>query len=133
MHDSGRHVITEEDRVDCQNIEMFLVTTKEAYDKLISLSAPDWFVADKMLLRNTFHRTLTLLAFDVDTVTDLMRIFKVLEMENRLVSQVSQRRIITEGDVTVDKDLSRALSHTCCPNRAPVFIGEGVVLGHGTR
>src|SRR5947207_1922922 len=52
MHESGRHVITEADKANCRKIEMFPVTTgstKEGYDKLVSLSAPDWFVADKML------------------------------------------------------------------------------------
>jgi len=109
MHESGRYVITEAHKANCQKFEMFPVTTsstKEGYDKLVSLSTPDWFVADKMLLRNAFHGALTLLAFDVANVTDLMPIFKVLQMESRLLSQVAKRTIITEGDVTVDKDLT---------------------------
>lgn len=109
LHTDGRHVISHADIRTCQSIAMFPIISQaektdnqNSFGRLASLEDDDWFVADKAQLKTAFAGRLPLLALDVAKISELMPLFKLLGMGNRLLGEASKRTVTIDGNAVVE-------------------------------
>jgi len=110
----GRHVISHADIRNCQGIAMFPISTQadktenqNSFGRLASLDGDaDWFIAEKAQLKTAFAGKLPLLALDVAKVSELMPLFKLLGMSNRMLGEAAKRTVTIEGTLVDNLELA---------------------------
>lgn len=79
------------------------------HDRLVSMHDRSWFIADRPLLRKSFHGKVPLLALSVEDVAVLKDMLHVLRLEDRLMSKSATHRAHPVGRVTTQWALSASL------------------------
>ena len=82
---------------------IFPITTgsgNHGFDNLLSLQDTSWFIADRPLIRESFHGKVPLLALPIEDLATLKDLFSVLRLDNRLLSKVVTSQTHPKGRVT---------------------------------
>lgn len=90
-------ISTQADKTENQN----------SFGRLASLDGDaDWFIAEKAQLKTAFAGKLPLLALDVAKVSELMPLFKLLGMSNRMLGEAAKRAVTIEGTLVDNLELA---------------------------
>jgi hypothetical protein len=71
-----------------------------AFDYLASIKDATWYIADRPLIRESFHYRLPLLALSVGDVASLGDLLRVLRLEDRLLSKLATCQSCPAGRVS---------------------------------
>jgi hypothetical protein len=83
-----------------QNKSIFPITNglgKRGYDSLLDVHNTTWFIADRPLLRESFHGKVPLLALPIEDIPALEDMFRVLRLDGRLLSKRTTTRTQVKG------------------------------------
>ena len=80
-----------------------------AYDRLASMYDDSWFIADRPLLRKSFHGKVPLLALSVEDLATSKDMLHVLRLDDRLMSKSATIQAHPVGRVTTHWALSASL------------------------
>ena len=86
-----------------QNKSIFPITNgleKRKYDNLLDVHNTSWFIADRPLIRKSFHGKLPLLALPIEDLSALEDLFRVLRLNGRMLSKLTMSRMHPKGQVT---------------------------------
>jgi hypothetical protein len=86
-----------------QNKSIFPITNglgKGRYDNLLDVHNTSWFIADRPLIRESFHGKIPLLALPIEDLTALEDLFRVLRLDGRILSKLATSRTHPKGRVT---------------------------------
>ena len=86
-----------------QNKSLFPITNglgKRRYDDLLDVRNTSWFIADRPLIRESFHGKLPLLALSIEDLPALEDLFRVLRLDVRMLSKLATSRPHPKGRVT---------------------------------
>lgn len=86
-----------------QNTSVFPITNglgKRRYDNLLDVHNTSWFIADRPLIRESFHGKLPLLALPIENLSALDDLFRVLRLDGRMLSKLATSRSHPKGRVT---------------------------------
>ena len=86
-----------------QNGSIFPITNgdgKHSYDDLLGVHNTSWFIADRPLIRESFHGKIPLLALPIEDLPMLEDLFRVLRLDNRMLSKLTTSRTHPKGRVT---------------------------------
>jgi hypothetical protein len=75
---------------------------KRKYNKLLDLHNTSWYIADRPLIRESFLGKLPLLALPIEDLSALEDLFRVLRLDNRILSKLSTSRTQKRGRTTTD-------------------------------
>jgi len=87
-----------------RNESVFPVTNglgKRGYDNLLDVHNTTWFIADRPLIRESFHGKLPLLALLIEDLSGLEDLFRVLRLDCRMLSKLTTSRTEPKGRVTM--------------------------------
>ena len=73
---------------------------KRGYDNLVDLHDISWFIADRPLLRESFHGKVPLLAVPIEDLLPLKDLFRVLRLDGRMLSKLATSQTHPQGLVT---------------------------------
>ena len=65
---------------------------KRGYDKLVDVHNTSWYIADRPLIRENFLGRLPLLALPIEDLSALEDLFRVLRLEDRILSKLATSR-----------------------------------------
>jgi hypothetical protein len=88
-----------------QHKSIFPITNgleKRKYDKLLDVHNTSWFIADRPLIRESFHSKLPLLALPIEDLSALEDLFRVLRLNGRMLSKLTTSRTHPKGRVTTN-------------------------------
>lgn len=83
-----------------QNKSVFPITHdlgKSRYDKLLDMHDMSWFIADRPLIRESFHGKLPLLALPIEDLPALEDLFRVLRLDGRMLSKLATSQTDAKG------------------------------------
>ncbi|KAF1996938.1 hypothetical protein P154DRAFT_607356 [Amniculicola lignicola CBS 123094] len=83
-----------------QSKHIFPVTNgpgKSTHDNLLELHNTSWFIADKPLIRESFHGKVPLLALPIEDLPALQDLFRVLRLDRRMLSKLATNRTQAKG------------------------------------
>ncbi|KAF2812279.1 uncharacterized protein BDZ99DRAFT_518138 [Mytilinidion resinicola] len=83
-----------------QSKQIFPITNgpgKSKYDNLLDLYNTSWFIADKPLIRESFHGKIPLLALPIEDLPALQDLFRVLRLDGRMLSKLATNRTQAKG------------------------------------
>lgn len=86
-----------------QNKSIFPITNvlgKRRYDTLLDVHNKSWFIADRPLIRESFHGKLPLLALPIEDLSALGNLFRVLRLDGRMLSILATSQTHPKGKVT---------------------------------
>jgi hypothetical protein len=75
---------------------------KRGYDKLLDVHNTSWYIADRPLIRESFLGRLPLLALPIEDLFALEDLFRVLRLDNRILSKLATSRTQKRGRTTTD-------------------------------
>ena len=73
---------------------------KRGYDDLLDVHNTSWFIADRPLIRESFHGKLPLLAVPIEDLPALKDLFRVLRLDGRILSKLATSCTHPQGRVT---------------------------------
>ena len=74
---------------------------KRRYDNLLDVHNTSWFIADRPLIRESFHGKLPLLALPIEDLPGLEDLIRVLRLDGRMLSKIVTNRMHSKGRVTM--------------------------------
>lgn len=95
------------------NLKIFPIQTAISYSSFDFLSTAsdidEWYIADRLHLRQCFEGKLHLLAFDEQTIQKIEPVIRRLGLEERLLSKVATAEVMTEGEVEIHDKFTASL------------------------
>ena len=73
---------------------------KRRYDDLLNVHDTSWFIADRPLIRESFHGKIPLLAVPIEDLPALENLFRALRLDGRMLSKLATSRTHPQGQVT---------------------------------
>lgn len=73
---------------------------KRRYDKLLDMHNTSWFIADRPHLRESFRGKVPLLALPIEDLNALEDLFRVLRLDNRMLSRLATNQTHPKGRTT---------------------------------
>jgi hypothetical protein len=95
-----------------QSQSVFPITNgpdKLKFDDLQEARNTNWFIADRPVLRESFHGKLPLLALPIEDLLALGDLFRVLRLDSRMLSKVATCQTHPKGQVTMHWNYTASL------------------------
>lgn len=82
---------------------------QSTFDRLLGLNDRSWFVADRPLLRRSFHGKIPLLAFPDEILALLDDVLRVLRLDDRFLSKLTKSQTRPGGRPTIHWGWTKSL------------------------